>query len=311
MNRAYFLTRVKASVFAGRLSKTQIDGLAIILDAWEKTRASFDDRLLAYILATAAHETNHTMQPIREIGNAAYFTRMYDIRGERPETARALGNARPGDGAMFPGMGFVQSTGRGNARKARSLVFAALGESVDFESDPKLLMVPKYAAVVLVEGMMSGMFSGAKLPARIHGAATGDALKAQFEAARTVVNGHDRAGLIAGYAMAFYDALCQARAPAPVGLADIPGDDVEDDPSTGKSMISSKTNIAAAIGTSTGLVATASSIVDTLKQARDTAGDAWSMAMAAGPWMLAAAAIAVAGALIISERMRHARENGI
>jgi len=51
------------------------------------------------------HETASTMQPIKEIGNAAYFKRMYDIEGARPAKARELGNIHPGDGAKFCGMG--------------------------------------------------------------------------------------------------------------------------------------------------------------------------------------------------------------
>src|SRR3546814_9860137 len=43
---------------------------------------------VAYALATTYHETAGTMLPIKEIGGPAYFTRMYDIRGDRPGKAR-------------------------------------------------------------------------------------------------------------------------------------------------------------------------------------------------------------------------------
>ncbi len=66
INRPFFYDRVRVTLFGGRLQPPQVQGLEAILDHWEKTSAAKDDRWLAYMLATAFHETARTMQPVRE-----------------------------------------------------------------------------------------------------------------------------------------------------------------------------------------------------------------------------------------------------
>jgi hypothetical protein len=62
----------------------------------EGGRAFIDPRWLAYMLATAFHETGQAMQPIHERGGTGYFFRMYDPRGQRPKVAADLGNTHTG-----------------------------------------------------------------------------------------------------------------------------------------------------------------------------------------------------------------------
>lgn len=60
-----FFNAVRSPLFGGTLSQAQVDGLKVIVNAWDQL-GDGDDRKLAYILATAKHETAHTMQPVRE-----------------------------------------------------------------------------------------------------------------------------------------------------------------------------------------------------------------------------------------------------
>jgi putative chitinase len=158
----------------------------------------------AYALATTYHEVNGTMQPIKEIGGPAYFTRMYDIRGARPAKARELGNLKPGDGAKYAGRGYVQLTGRTNYDRATKKL-RALGFDVDLVAQPERAMEPEIAAAILVAGMREGWFTGRDiaddLPAR------GPARNAQFVASRDIINGRDKQEMIAGYAVDFQTAL--------------------------------------------------------------------------------------------------------
>lgn len=160
----------------------------------------------AYALATTFHEVNGTMQPIKEIGSAAYFTRMYDIKGSRPAKARELGNLTPGDGARYAGRGYVQLTGKTNYARATKKL-REMGFNVDLVANPERAMEADIAAAILVAGMREGWFTGRDidddLPAR------GPATLAQFVASRDIINGRDKDDLIAGYAIDFQTALQQ------------------------------------------------------------------------------------------------------
>lgn len=198
LNRDRFFPAARAGAFGGRLTQQQVDGLNVILDAWER-RSNPDLRHLAYMLATTKWETAHTMAPINERGGDAYFFRMYDRNGERPEVARALGNIAAGDGARFHGRGYVQLTGRTNYHHMSKVV------GVDLVENPDLALDPDVAAVILMEGMERGMFTGVGL-GRYFNAITCDWVNA-----RRIINGTDCAEQIAEIARGFNIALDGAR----------------------------------------------------------------------------------------------------
>jgi putative chitinase len=155
----------------------------------------------AYCLATAYHETAHTMQPIKEAGGAAYYTRMYDIQGNRPDVARTLGNLYPGDGAKYAGRGYVQLTGRTNYAKASNEL--GLGDALI--TTPDRAMEDQIAAKVMRLGMVEGWFTGKGLDSFLSDDRAGNL--DQFINCRRIINGYDRAPMIAGYAMEFQLAL--------------------------------------------------------------------------------------------------------
>lgn len=197
INREFFFTHVRAALFDGALKQSQVDGLKAILDYWEAKAGKKDDRWLAYLLATAHHETDRTIRPIREYGNTAYFTKRYDPppTGKNPQIAKDLGNTKAGDGPKYCGRGFVQLTGRRNYTDwARRL-------KVDLVDSPTLAMDLNIATPILVDGSILGTFTGKKLGDYLHDSVS------DWRNARRVINGLDKADLIKGYALKYYAAI--------------------------------------------------------------------------------------------------------
>lgn len=180
-----FFAGVRKTLFHGKLSQGQVDGLQELTAAWGAS-GDGDARKLAYVLATALHETAATMQPIHERGSQNYFKR-YDGRKD-------LGNTEKGDGYRFRGRGYVQLTGRRNYADWSKRIDA------DLVGNPDLALDPKIAGQIAIKGMMLGTFTGKKLGDYI--GATAD-----YRNARRIINGLDRASLIAGYAREFEKAL--------------------------------------------------------------------------------------------------------
>ena len=176
----------------GRLSQSQVDGINAILNATEGRKRSH----VAYLLATAWHETARTMQPVRETlaGSDAQAV----ARLDRAWKAGKLKQVKvpywrfDDTGRTWLGRGYVQLTHRDNYRKAAALV------GVDLLGNPSLALRADIAAQILVEGCEVGLFTGKKLA---------DYLPGDYVNARRVVNGLDKANAIAAHAVAFEAAL--------------------------------------------------------------------------------------------------------
>lgn len=176
----------------GPLAQNQVDGIERLLKASE----GMPLRHRAYILATAWHETGPAssslhMTPRREIWGPTEAQKRYEGRAD-------LGNTVMGDGKRYMGRGYVQITGRRNYERASNLT------GKDLVSNPDLALDAEIAALIMVDGMRRGWFTGKRL--------------ADFDSypnMRRVVNGVDRADLIAGYAGKFEAALRQL--PAAIG----------------------------------------------------------------------------------------------
>jgi putative chitinase len=181
----------------GPLTQDLVDALDGLLNQIEK-----DDRFggtetdrtkLAYCLATFKWETAHTMRPIDEHGGPQYFNKRY---GPQTSVGKMLGNTKDGDGALFHGRGFVQLTGRRNYNKAKTLT------GVDLLAEPDRAKEPELAYEIAVQGMIDGWFTGKKLAQFIK-----DGQSPDFENARTIINGHDKASNIADIARRFSEVL--------------------------------------------------------------------------------------------------------
>jgi putative chitinase len=179
MDRKIFYSTARALLFDGRLSQRQVDGIEAILNEWDVRRWS-DVRWLAYMLATTYHETDRTIAPIAEYGKGQ--GRPYGI----PDSVT---------GQVYYGRGFVQLTWKANYQKLGALV------GVDLVDFPEKAMELPIATAILFDGMHDGLFTGVGLP-RYFSDHVDDPVNA-----RRIINGTDRAELIAGYHAKFLAAL--------------------------------------------------------------------------------------------------------
>lgn len=170
----------------GRLSQAQVDALNNLLDSIEGDDEITDLRDVAYILATIKHETANTFEPIEEYGKG---------RG------RKYGVTDPETGQKYYGRGYVQLTWRKNYQ-----IFADLLD-VDLVANPELALDPETAWKITSIGMRKGLFTGKKLATYINN------LRCDYVGARRIINGTDKASLIAGYAQAFESLLSASGSP--------------------------------------------------------------------------------------------------
>jgi len=176
LDRTTFFSYVRRLPFGGSLTQAQVDGCGRILDEWAR-RGLTDLRWLAYMLATTFHETGARMRPVREGGGETYLrSRKY---------------------YPWVGEGLVQVTWEANHRR-----FGATA--------PGQLLAWPVALRALFDGMLAGLFTGRKLEDCFN-ASTNDAI-----GARRIVNGTDKAALVAGYHKAFLDALLAADTATPL-----------------------------------------------------------------------------------------------
>lgn len=194
MNAAFYNAIRK--LFDGSLTQEQVNGFEVIGEAWGKA-GDGNLRNCAYILATAYHETARTMQPVRETLASTdakakeRLTRAWKA-GKLPWVKKDYWS-----GGFF-GRGYVQLTHKDNYVRAGGKL------GLDLVADPSKAMIPEVAALILVRGCLEGWFTGKKL----------SDFPSDFMSARSVVNGSDRALLIAGYAYTFLNALEGAQEPA-------------------------------------------------------------------------------------------------
>lgn len=207
--RRAFFDRVRHSPFSGRLCALQVAGLEALLSGWEarRTGASEDDSpsQLAYVLATAFHETAATMQPVRETlaGSDAEAIARLDraYAAGRLSSVRTPYWRRDADGKSWLGRGFVQLTHKQNYACLSNLT------GIDLVADPARAMEMDTAVAILIDGMRAGSFTGRRLADHFCTGTGKDGPKADWTGARRIINGRDRAALVAGYGRAFLAAL--------------------------------------------------------------------------------------------------------
>lgn len=189
MNRSTFYNNVRKAF--GKLSQGQVEGFEAILNQWELSGYK-DIRWLAYMFATVWHETAKTMQPIEEFGKGK--TRPYGKKLKHNGTTYVEPNK------IYYGRGFVQLTWYENYQ----LMSRLLG--IDLLKNPELCLTLEVSTKVMFEGMLRGSSS--------FGDFTGRSLEMYFNEtkndpinARRIINGTDKAELIASYHNKFEQAI--------------------------------------------------------------------------------------------------------
>lgn len=189
INRQQFYQKFRVQF--GKLSQAQVQGIEAIFDEWEEQELS-DERWLAYMLATAWHETDKTMQPIEEYGKGR--TRKYGKKVKHSGVSYVFPNK------IFYGRGHVMLTWYENY----DLMGRLLG--VDLLRNPELALTMSVSIRIMFEGMTKGASS--------FGDFTGKCLEMYFNnkindpiGARRIINGTDKAELIASYHYKFLNCL--------------------------------------------------------------------------------------------------------
>jgi len=143
-----------------------------------------DKKQIAYILASAKHESDH------------YATQTEYSSGAQYEGRSDLGNTQSGDGTKFKGRGYVQITGR------RNYTLYSQKTGKDLVGNPDIVAQDQdLSRFILVDGMKTGAFTGAKLDDYVGGT------KSDYLGARAIVNGNDEDSKIAGYANTYEQRL--------------------------------------------------------------------------------------------------------
>jgi putative chitinase len=198
IDRDKFFPAVRSSLFGGSLSQVQVDGMNYLLDVWEMYFEQPNPRdgakWLAYCLATVFHETAKTMQPIEEYGKGA---------------GKSYGQPAGPYNQKYYGRGHVQLTWETNYKKGQARLDQVYNVVAELWPKPQLMLQNEISALVLYDGMSAGWFTGVGLP-KYFNSTVEDPVNA-----RRIVNGTDKADLIAGYYWKFKPAIVTTTAPAP------------------------------------------------------------------------------------------------
>lgn len=186
-------------IFGGKLNRSQVNGIKLMIEIWQRDYSNYSDACFAYMLATAFHETGRKMQPVREgfaktdLGAIRAVTKLYN----RGRIKRNYAARDPKTGKSYFGRGLVQLTWLANYRRASKF----LGK--DLVHKPSLALNPEISILCLFEGVIKGWY-GKRLTKYIN------QHRKDFVQARRCVNRLDKARLIAGYARKFDTAIAAA-----------------------------------------------------------------------------------------------------
>jgi putative chitinase len=185
-----FFDVVRTELYGGIISQSQVDGFNFLLAVWERHFEENNPRdgtnWLAYCMATVYHETAYTIQPIEEYGKG---------KGKK------YGEPTDPYGHCYYGRGYPQLTWDYNYKNGSKYMLERYGVKCDLLKEPHRALEHEISALVLMDGMIYGWFTGVGLPKYFN------ATVEDPKNARRTVNGTDKMDLIASYYWKFKKAL--------------------------------------------------------------------------------------------------------
>ena len=195
--------KFKKAFSINSISQGFVDGVNGLFAAFNEYKEldSSNPLYVAYMLATAYHETAFTMQAITEYGGVRYFDK-YDTG----QLAERLGNTpeADGDGYKYRGRGHVMITGYSNYKKFTDIL------GIDLVNSPDLALDPIVSAKILTIGSLKGTFTTRRLNQYIKYGLE----RNEWVNARRVINGVDKNTVIADYAVKFLQCIKVERVQA-------------------------------------------------------------------------------------------------
>lgn len=163
------------------LKKIAVTTINKIIDFYEKDEKYQYLKELAYVFATAYFQSAGTFYPsVCEYG-----------RGKR----KKYGNPDSSTGHIYFGRGLSQLTSKDNYEKFSKIL------KIDLVNNPDTALEIKYSVKILMIGMRDGIFTGHKLSDYFNENCS------LWVGAREIINGKNKANLIAQYAIKFYETL--------------------------------------------------------------------------------------------------------
>jgi hypothetical protein len=188
VNNISLIKELSKSTLFPKIKQAQISGINALMAEFYKQGLT-DIRQLAYIFATAYHETAATMQPIAEFGKG---------RGRKyGKKVRFNGTPYKTPNHIYYGRGHTQNTWIDNYE----MLTRVNTQGWDFVNNPDLLLHMEPSVWATIYCMRRGSYTGKKLDDYIKGT------KEDYINARRIINVLDRAGLIANYTLTFLNCL--------------------------------------------------------------------------------------------------------
>lgn len=162
----------------GKLTQKEVQDIDLFIDMTNHQRGFFNLELWAYVFATTFHETAHTFRCVIEAFNKSEDWRKENLRYY-----------------PFVGRGYPQLTWEKNYEKFGKIL------GLDLVKHPELTLIPENSFKILIIGCRDGLFTGVSLADCVENGVP------NYKKMRKVINGTDKADLIAGYAEQFLKIL--------------------------------------------------------------------------------------------------------